>query len=176
MLVFPSPEPSEPGYALEERLGPRQRREVLYLSGVYLTEQRHGPLNVLCWWDKDDRGELLVRGVSTSLPAEPATYLLGKRRMWIETVFRDWQSGGFHLDKSGLKDRARFARLLIPLLIAYLWFVSVGRWVVKRGYRCIVDTGTSHQWQFSLFQIGVGWKDHLQSEGLSFPCLFYLYI
>ncbi len=36
----------------------------------------------------------------------------------IETVLRDWQSGGFHLDESGVTDRERFARLLLPLVIA----------------------------------------------------------
>jgi hypothetical protein len=53
--------------------------------------------------------------------------------MWIETVFRDWQRGGVHLDTRGRDDRQRIARLLLPLMIAYLWYVAVGRWVVKRG-------------------------------------------
>jgi DDE family transposase len=173
-LVFDSLEPRQPGSTLQERLG--QRQDVLDLSGVYLTEQRHGPLNILAWWDKDDRGEPLVRGITTNLPARASTYRLGKRRMWIETVFRAWQSGGFHLDKSGLTDRQRFARLLIPLLIAYLWFISVGRWVVKRGYRLLIDNGESHHWQFSLFKLGIGWKDHLLSQGCPFPSLLCLYI
>ena len=50
--------------------------------------------------------------------------------MWIETVFRDWQSGGFHLDRCGITDRDRVAHLLLPLAIAYLWLVALGRWVV----------------------------------------------
>ena len=120
-------------------------------------------MNVLAWWDKDDEGKPLTRAVMTNLPATARTYRLGKRRMWIETVFRDWQSGGFHLDRSGVMDRNRFARLLLPLAIAYLWLVSLGRWVVKRGYRRLIDDGTVRRWHYSLFQLGVGWKERLQS-------------
>jgi hypothetical protein len=116
--------PDGPVTAVESWLP--HRDSVAYLNGVYLTEDRQGPVNMLAWWDKDDDGKLIVRAVMTNLPATWQTYQRGKRRMWIETVFRDWQSGGFHLDRSGVTDRERFARLLIPLVIAYLWLVAVG--------------------------------------------------
>lgn len=148
----------------------------VYLNEVYLTEERLGPVNVLAWWDKDPDGKLLVRAVMTNLPATRRTYRLGKRRMWIETVFRDWQSGGFHLDDSGVSDRERFARLLLPLVIAYLWLVAVGRWVVKRGYRCLVDDGEARRWKYSLFQIGVAWKERLASYTQALPLVMVLYL
>jgi hypothetical protein len=94
----------------------------------------------------------------------------------IETVFRDWQSGGFHLDDSGVTDRDRFARLLPPLVIAYLWLVAVGRWVVKRGYRRLVDDGPARSWKYSLFQIGVAWKERLASYTQAIPVLLILYL
>jgi hypothetical protein len=119
------------GQSLVERVG--QRSDVLYLSGVYVTEERYGPVNLFAWWSKDDAGKPLLRAVMTNLPATPRTKQRGRKRMWIETGFRDWQSGGFQLDQTGIEDRARLERLLIPLLIAYIWLVSIGRWVVKRG-------------------------------------------
>jgi hypothetical protein len=152
------------------------RDSVAYLNQVYLTEGRHGPVNVLAWWDKDDDGKLIVRAVMTNLPATWQTYVRGRRRMWIETIFRDWQSGGFHLDASGISDRERFARLLIPLVIAYLWLVAVGRWVVKRGYRCLVDDGPARSWKYSLFQIGVAWKERLTSYTQAIPLVLVLYL
>jgi hypothetical protein len=94
----------------------------------------------------------------------------------IETVFRDWQSGGFHLDQCGIPDTARLVRLLIVLAIAYLWLVSLGRWVVKRGYRRLIDDGASRQWHFSLFQLGVGWMERLQSIPQPLPIILYLYV
>jgi hypothetical protein len=94
----------------------------------------------------------------------------------IETVFRDWQSGGFHLDRCGITDRERVARLLLPLAIAYLWLVSLGRWVVKRGYRQLIDDGDARTWHYSLFQLGVGWKERLASYRLAIPVLLLLYL
>jgi transcriptional regulator of met regulon len=152
------------------------RETVAYLTGVYLTDERLGPVNILAWWAKDDDGKPIVHAVMTNLPATWATYRAGSRRMWIETVFRDWQSGGFHLDDSGVTDRARFARLLVPLVIAYLWFVAVGRWVVKRGYRTLVDDGPARTWKYSLFQIGVAWKEHLGSYTQAIPVVLKLYL
>jgi hypothetical protein len=152
------------------------RDSVAYLSEVYLTEDRQGPVNVLAWWDKDDDGKLIVRAVMTNLPPTWQTYVRGRRRMWIETVFRDWQSGGFHLDESGITDRERFARLLLPLVIAYLWLIAVGRWVVKRGYRTLVDDGEARSWKYSLFQIGVAWKERLGSYTQALPVVLVLYL
>ena len=71
------------------------RDSVVYLSDVYMTEDHNGPVSVIAWWDKDDDGKPLVRGVMTNLKATWQTCLRGRRRMWIETVFRDWQSGAF---------------------------------------------------------------------------------
>ncbi len=39
---------------------------------------------------------------------------------------RNWQSGGLHVDQTGMQDRDRLVGLLIPVLIAYLWPVSIG--------------------------------------------------
>jgi hypothetical protein len=164
--------------------GPRQllqdwlidRQTQVYLNDVYLTGAAYGPVSVIAWWAKNAEGEWMVRGVMTNLPASWQTYLRGSRRMWIETVFRDWQSGGFHLDRCGITDRDRVARLLVPLAIAYLWLVSLGRWVVKKGYRCLIDDGTARMWHYSLFQLGVGWKERLASYTLAIPVLLHLYL
>jgi Transposase DDE domain len=164
---------SATGQALSTLVG--DRSDVIYLNQVYVTEERYGPVNVYAWWSKDDDGKPLLQAVVTNLPATPRTKRRGRKRMWIETGFRDWQSGGFHLDRTGIMDRRRLAQLLIPLLIAYLWLVSVGRWVVKRGYRRRIDHGTARHWRYSLFQLGVGWLEHLASFHRVPPVILYLY-
>lgn len=171
-------------YVSTTTTGPRQllkdwvvdRDTVVYLHHIYLTEEAYGPVSVIAWWAKNDDGEWIVRGVMTNLSATYQTYLRGGRRMWIETVFRDWQSGGFHLDRSGITDRDRIARLLLPLALAYLWLVALGRWVVKKGYRRLIDDGTAHSWHYSLFQLGVGWKERLASYTVAIPVLLHLYL
>lgn len=83
--------------------------------------------------------------------------------MWIATLFRDWHSSGFHLDQTGLVACDCFARLLIVLALAYLRFLSVGRWVVKRSYRRLMDHGPLRAWHYRLFQVG-GLDDLLSKQ------------
>lgn len=150
---------------------------VTYLADVSVVKAlRNGPVNIIAWWERDHDGKVVLHAVMTNLPATPHTKALGKRRMWIETVFRDWQSGGFHLDQTGIADRERLTRLLLVLALAYVWLVSIGRWVVKRGYRRLLDDGTARNWHFSLFQLGVGWLERRHSYTLALPVLWYLYL
>lgn len=147
----------------------------MYVTGVYVTEERYGLVNVIVWWDGDAEEDDKVRAVMTNLPASEQTWKRGRRRMWIETLFRDWQSGGFHLDTSGVFDPIRFERLILALALAYVLFVSVGRWVVKRGYRELIDDGTPEQWHYSLFQLGIGWFIYCQVHHTHFPVIWFLY-
>ena len=187
--VYNSNEPFEYGKTLNERVpglpktlkkelvGNHRKSPVLYLENVYLGQENYfGPINVISWWQHDTHGKIVLHTVMTNLPATKATKIFGGRRMWIETVFRDLQSGGFDLDKTGIKNKERMVRLLILIAIAYLWLVSIGRWVVKRGYRRIIDDGTSRNWQYSLFQMGVGWLQRGNSFTKALPVLFYLYL
>jgi hypothetical protein len=189
MWVYETAEEAEVGVPLAERVAGlpelrqsgRKRKHrtspVTYLANVYvLKELRNGPVNIIAWWERDDDRKVVLHAVMTNLPATARTKALGKRRMWIETVFRDWQSGGFHLDQTGISDRERLARLLIVMAIAYLWLVSIGRWVVKRGYRRLLDDGTARNWHFSLFQLGAGWLERRHSYTLPLPVLLYLYL
>jgi len=148
---------------------------VTYLHGVYLTEAQTGPVNVLAWWAKDADGKRILRAVMTNLPATPTTKRRGGKRMWIETVFRDWQSQGFDLEASGVRDPKRFERLLLVLCLVYLWLVCVGRYVVKKGWRRRVDRGPARAWRYSLFMIGQAWHDHLASLGRLLPQIWVLY-
>jgi hypothetical protein len=167
-------DPSLPGQPLSTWLP--HRDSVAYLNEVWLTEERCGPRNILAWWDKNDRGDLICYAVMTNLAATWQTYRLGSRRMWIETMFRDWQSGGFELGKTGISDRDRFARLLILVCLVYVWFVSIGRWLVKRGYRALLDAGTSARWQHSLFSLAIAWQNRLRSLDQPMPVFWFVYI
>lgn len=104
-------DPAKPGQSLSSWLP--HRESVAYLNEVWLTEERCGPRNILAWWDKNGRGELICYAVMTNLRASWQTYRLGSRRMWIETMFRDWQSGSFELGKTSITNHERFNRLII---------------------------------------------------------------
>ena len=152
------------------------RDTVAYLNQVWLTEDCCGPANVLAWWDKDDRGVLTCYAVMTNLPATWQTYRIGSRRMWIETMFRDWQSGGFDLGKTAITNPERFHRLIILVCLVYLWFVSVGRWLVKRGYRTLLDAGPSDAWQQSLFTLAIAWQNRCRTFDRPLPVFWFVYM
>ncbi|MDW8234900.1 MAG: hypothetical protein RMJ54_19175, partial [Roseiflexaceae bacterium] len=145
------------------RKRPHRPSPVTSLAQVYLgQEPRFGPVNVLAWRERDDDGTVVRPAVMTTLPATAQPKADGARRMGSATVVRAWQRRGFHLDATGLADTDRVVRwrLVLVLAIAYLWLVSVGRWVVKRGDQRMIEDGRGRQWHFSRFQVGVGWKEH----------------
>jgi hypothetical protein len=167
-------DPAQAGHPLSTWLP--HRDSVVYLNHVWLTEERCGPRNILAWWDKNDRGELLCYAVMTTLRATWQTYRLGSRRMWIETMFRDWQSGGFELGKTAITNQERFDRLLVLVCLVYVWFVSIGRWLVKRGYRGLLDAGESDAWQQSLFSLAVAWQNRLRTFEQPMRVFWFVYI
>jgi hypothetical protein len=167
-------DPAQAGRALESWLP--NRDTVIYLSQVWLSEDLQGPLNVLAWTDKNDRNELICYAVMTNLPASWQTYRIGSRRMWIETMFRDWQSGGFELGKTAITDPERFHRLLILVCLIYLWFVSIGRWLVKRGYRHLLDSGPSDAWHRSLFSLAIAWQNRCRTFDQPLAVFWFVYV
>src|SRR5262245_57795655 len=84
------------------------------------------PANLYAWWSKDDRGQPILRAVQTSRAATPHSYRVGKRRMWIEPTFREWERGCFGLSTSGLVAGERLVQLLIAVMLVYLWFLHLG--------------------------------------------------
>lgn len=172
--VHVTTDPAVPGQSLASWLP--HRDSVAYLNEVWLTEECCGPRNVLAWWDTNDRGELICYAVMTNLKATWQTYRLGSRRMWIETLFRDWQSGGFELGKTAITKHQRFDRLLILVCLVYVWFVSIGRWLVKRGYRTLLDAGASQSWQQSLFSLAVAWQNRLRTFDQPMRVFWFVYV
>lgn len=90
-------------------------------------------------------------------------------------MFRDRQSGSFALGKTAISDPARYHRLILLVCLVYLWFVSLGRWVVKRGYRRHVDTGPSDAWHRSLFTLAVVWQHQGQTYQQPLAVFWFVY-
>lgn len=156
---------------LDEQVRPEQGK--VYFNEVYVNAERVGPLNLYAWWSKDDRGKPILRVVQTTHQATPQAVRIGKRRMWIEPTFREWERGGFGLSTSGLIEGERLVQLLIPLALVYVWFLGLGRWVTQRGWRSLVDGGPrrARTGQWGLFQRGVAWFQRQLSLELPPPPL-----
>jgi hypothetical protein len=75
------------------------------------------------------------------------------RRMWIEESFRDEKSQGFDWEGSRVRVVAHAERLLAVVALAMLLVVSLGSWLIKRGYRHEYDP--RRQRRLSVFQLGL---------------------
>lgn len=100
-------------------------------------------------------GEDVPWRLVTSLEAGFKVVCHYRRRMWIEELFGDFQGGGFCLDQSRICRRGCLARLVLGLSLAYVWLVAVASYVVKRGWRRLIDR--TDRRDRSCFALGQRW-------------------
>ena len=96
-----------------------------------------------------------------------------RRRMWIEALFGDVKGHGFDLEATHLKNAARINRLVLAVFIIFVWLISLGCWVVKRGYRHYVDVKSRRD--KSYFRIGLDWIERCFRIDEPVPLRFSLY-
>lgn len=153
---------SDGGVRPLSELAPEQGKR-RYLQNVYVTcEHAYGPVSIAIYWGE---GEEAPWHIVTD--EEEACYLTLRtysRRMWIEELFGDLEGGGFQLDKSRLYEPERLSRLLLAVCLAYLWLVVVGAYVVKRGWRKLVDRADRRD--RSLVEIGRHWIRRRTTNGV----------
>ena len=89
----------------------------------------------------------------SNLPAFDAPHLLYDMRYWIETLFANFKSRGFHLAQTHLTDPQQLDRLLLLLAIAAYFFFGFGTTLVLAGQTHLVDR--SDRRDLSLFQLGM---------------------
>jgi len=77
------------------------------------------------------------------------------RRMWIEEMFGDFKGHGFDLEATHLRAMDRISRLVWGVCVAFVWLISVGSWVVKRGKRQFIDCKSRRD--KSYFRLGWDW-------------------
>lgn len=86
---------------------------------------------------------------------------LYEKRMWIEEMFGDEKGHGFDLEATHLRDSARLDRLVLGVCIAFVYFITLGSWVVKRGFRHLIDKKSRRD--KSYFRLGMDWfKQHMR--------------
>ncbi len=95
-----------------------------------------GPVNVLYHWAE---GEEEPWRLVTNLSPGFRVVRLYRRRMWIEELFGDWQEGTFHLHQTRLYKPEKLSRLVLGLSLVYVWLVATASYVVKRGWRDLID-------------------------------------
>lgn len=144
---------------------PGQRR---YLHHLTLTQTAaFGPVHLLVDWTyQTDRPRYLV----CHRPTSRYTWRWGRKRFWIEPLFRDWKSYGFDLEASQLGHDQRLDHLLIGMAVATLWLLHLGHWVIASGRRSWLQA--NHRHDYSLFRLGRDYARRSQLCGWELPiCL-----
>lgn len=127
-----------------------QRR---YVENVRVAKTRDfGPVHLVYHWAE---GEDAPWRLVISLDAGFEAVRLYRRRMWIEELFGDWQGSGFRLEQSRIYRPDRLSRLVLGLSLAFVWLVAVASYIVKRGWRPLVDR--TDRRDRSYFALGLRW-------------------
>jgi hypothetical protein len=89
---------------------------------------------------------------------QPDTRQLIRRyriRMWIEEMYGDMKRHGFDLEATHLADAERISRLVLAVCLTFVWLITLGSWVVKRGWRHLLDHKSRRD--KSYFRLGWDW-------------------
>ena len=99
-----------------------------FLTDMVLTQtQCFGPVHFALALDKDSTDPWFI---ATNLLPTRRTLLDYARRFGCEEMFSDLKTRGFHLDLSQLLEPSRFSRLLLAVVLLYVWVLSVARRLV----------------------------------------------
>lgn len=116
---------------------------------------------LLHWETGEDEPWYLV----SDQPGKTALLKVYRKRMWVEEMYGDLKGHGFDLEATHLKNAARIARLVLGFCIVFVWLITLGSWVVKRGFRHLVDHKSRRD--KSYFRIGWDWVE--RCLGLAHP-------
>ena len=143
-------------------LQPGQTR---YIGWVYLTEKHAaGQFWLMLHWEK---GEAEPWYLVSDCSGRRNLIRIYQRRMWIEEMYGDMKGHGFDLEATHLNDPDRISRLVLAVCITFVWFITLGSWVVKQGYRHFVDHKSRRD--KSYFRIGWDWVERCLRLGQPIP-------
>lgn len=124
-----------------------QRRYHPYLT---LTQQKaFGPVHLLLDWTHEHEDP---RYIVTNQWPDRYTWRRGRKRFWIESLFRDWKSYGFDLESSRIADDDRLDHLLLGMALATLWLIHLGHWVLATGRDSRLTANSRRD--YSIFRLG----------------------
>ena len=138
-------------------------------NDVLFTLKMFGPVTAVAWWDKSvyKKPIYLISNLSDGLQI----CLCYAKRFKIETLFSDSKSRGFHIHKSHISKPERVNRLLLAVVLAYIWMVYLGVAIVATPWRrSLVDR--VDRTDKSLFHLGLDWFDYTLTHGIDVDVLF----
>jgi hypothetical protein len=144
------------------------RGERLYRQRIWLSkEHEFGPVNlILDWTSNEDTPRCGV----LDQPAERRAWRRGRKRSWIEPTFRDLKSAGFDLEQSELEDRERIERMVLAMLLTFVWMLFISQQLMASGQRSELEA--PHKRDYSRFRLGRDWLRRCLALGKPIPVGF----
>lgn len=96
-------------------------------------------------------------------------------RMWQEESFRDLKSGGWHWHRSLVRIPAHAERLILALVLAYTWVLSLGTRAIRAGKALRKHLSRGNRRTYSVFRLGLRYLYHLIRAQLPI-CMGLLFI
>ncbi|MCZ7570767.1 MAG: transposase [Ardenticatenaceae bacterium] len=94
-------------------------------------------------------------------------------RAWTEELYGDLKGHGLDLEATHLRHADRIERLVLVAALVYTWLLTLGSWVVKRGFRAQVDR--KRRRDKSYFRIGWDWLERQLAHGWPWHLRFVPY-
>jgi hypothetical protein len=161
--------PGQPWVKLGEI--PVQPGETLSIGWVELTAKHAaGPYWLTIHWATGEEEPWFLLADCTD---DRALFRLYAIRMWTEELYGDLKGHGFDLEATHLDDADRIARLVLAVCINFVWFIALGVWIVKRGWRHLLDHKSRRD--KSYFRLGLDWFDRSFRLNDPIPLRFTLY-
>ena len=150
---------------------PVQPGETLSIGWVELTAKHAaGPYWLTIHWATGEEEPWFLLSDCTD---DRQLIRLYRIRMWTEELYGDLKGHGFDLEATHLDDADRIARLVLAVCINFVWFIALGVWIVKRGWRHLLDHRSRRD--KSYFRLGLDWLDRCFRLDDPVPLRFTLY-
>ena len=144
------------------------------IGWVHLTEKHDaGPFWLTLHWapGEDEPWFLIADEPPTSHKRQHIAYY--RIRMWTEEMYGDMKGHGFDLEATHLDDVDRISRVVLAVCIAFVWLITLGSRIVKKGLRHFVDVKSRRD--KSYFRIGWDWIQRCMRLDKPFPLCFHPY-
>jgi hypothetical protein len=158
----------EHGHWQQLRAIPIQRGERVYRQQIWLTQEHEfGPVNLMVDWTSQ---AATPRCVILDQPADRRAWRRGRKRYGIEPTFRDLKRAGFDLEQTDLAGRERVERMVLALLLTFVWMLCISQQLIASGQRTLLEA--RHKRANSRFRLGRAWLRRCLALGKPIPVGF----
>ena len=125
-----------------------QPGEKRYYKNGYITRNRRGPFHLAVYREKGSADPWYI---ATDTIACASTLREFEKRFYVEPMFSDFKSRGFDIEKTRIQNPDRIDRIILIVVMAYLFVTQHGLRCIRCGMRRFFEKSRRF---YSLFRLG----------------------